>query len=146
MKKKKSIFSKIKSRYDSRVGFRKLYSEEMLSGMSKDEKLFLRSKYLRELGVFSTLLLFSLLALLGVSLLGGGGSFDGNANYSSYKSEESRLAEDMDKIYGKGNWEYGIYQTNLDAYRVKVTLSDGSIVDHYYRVDGGNVYRLRLED
>lgn len=141
MSTRKKLLDRIKANYGKRVGYRKMYSEEFLSQMSDSEKLALRSKYLRHLSFFSGLLFLSVLALLGVLLIGSP-SNDWNENYKTYKTEESRLSKEMDSIYGKGNWELGIYQTNMDAYRVKVKLSDGSVVEHYYRISGGNIYRL----
>lgn len=141
MSTRKKLLDRIKANYGKRVGYRKMYSEEVLSQMSVSEKLALRSKYLRHLSFFSGLLFLSVLALLGVLLIGSP-SNDWNENYKTYKTEESRLSKEMDSIYGKGNWELGIYQTSMDAYRVKVKLSDGSVVEHYYRISGGNIYRL----
>lgn len=141
MSTRKKLLDRIKANYGKRVGYRKMYSEEVLSQMSVSEKLALRSKYLRHLSFFSGLLFLSVLALLGVLLIGSP-SNDWNENYKTYKTEESRLSKEMDSIYGKDNWELGIYQTNMDAYRVKVKLSDGSVVEHYYRISGGNIYRL----
>ena len=141
MSTRKKLLDRIKANYGKRVGYRKMYSEEVLSQMSVSEKLALRSKYLRHLSFFSGLLFLSVLALLGVLLIGSP-SNDWNENYKTYKTEESRLSKEMDSIYGKCNWELGIYQTNMDAYRVKVKLSDGSVVEHYYRIGGGNIYRL----
>lgn len=96
------------------------------------------------MGFFSTLLLVSLLTLLGVYLLGSPKE-DFTSNLTTYKKEQDFLAVKLNKIYGVGNWQYGIYQTEIDAFRVEVKLSDGSQVEHYYRVSGGNIYRLDLE-
>lgn len=143
-----NLIDKLKNRvattYRNRVWYRKLYNEDMLSLMSDSEKRAVRSRYLGHLGFFSVLLLLSLLAL-GGALLIGSPTLDGNENFFDYRTEESRLSRELDSIYGKGNWEFGVYQTTMDAYRVEVTLSDGRVVEHYYRVEGGNIYRLELE-
>lgn len=144
MFRKLNIASKLRNIYTSRVHSRKLYDEDMVSKLSSEQKLFLRSRYLRQLLFFSLLLFLSLFALVGVSLLGSGEN-ELESNYHLYKSEESLLSNRLNSIYGKGNWEFGVYQTNLDAFRVLVTLSDGTIVEHYYRVENGNIYRLELE-
>lgn len=144
MFRKLNIFSKLKNIYTSRVHSRKLYDEDMVSKLSSKQKIYLRSRYLRQLVFFSLLLFLSLFALVGVSLLDSSGT-DLESSYQSYKSEESLLSNRLDSIYGKGNWEFGIYQTNLDAYRVLVTLSNGGTVEHYYRVENKNIYRLELK-
>lgn len=138
------FLTKIKSNYHRRVAYRKLYSSEMLAKMPDSEKLALRSKYLKHLGFFSTLLVVSLLALLGAYLLDSPKE-DFTKNITTYRKEQDFLAKKLDGIYGAGNWEYGVYQTNMDAFRVEVTLSDGSKVEHYYQVKGDNIYRLKLK-
>ena len=134
----------IKHSFRRRILSRKLYDEDMVQTLSKSERIALRSKYLRQLGFFSTLLLVSLLTLLGVYLLGSPKE-DFTSNLTTYRREQDLLATELNKIYGVGNWQYGIYQTEIDAFRVEVKLSDGSQVEHYYRVSGGNIYRLDLE-
>ena len=86
----------------------------------------------------------SLLALLGAYLLDSPKE-DFTKNITTYRKEQDFLAKKLDGIYGAGNWEYGVYQTNMDAFRVEVTLSDGSKVEHYYQVKGDNIYRLKLK-
>lgn len=140
----KKVASKVKDTYRTHVGYRKLYSEDMLATYSKEQKVALRSKYLIQLGYFSLLLLLSFLTLFGLLSISRP-SGTGNENYSIYRSEQDVLSSRLDSIYGKGNWEFGIYQTTLDAYRVVVTLSNGETVEHYYRVENGNIYRLELE-
>ena len=129
---------RMKHSFRRRILSRKLYDEDMVATLA------LRSKYLRQLGFFSTLLLVSLLTLLGVYLLGSPRE-DFTSNLTTYRKEQDFLATELNKIYGVGNWQYGIYQTEIDAFRVEVKLSDGSQVEHYYRVSGGNIYRLDLE-
>lgn len=116
----------------------------MVQTLSESERIALRKKYLKQLGLFSSLLLVSLLTLLGVYLLGNPKE-DFTSNISTYRKEQDFLAKKLNEIYGVGNWQYGIYQTEIDAFRVEVRLSDGSLVEHYYRVSGGNIYRLDLE-
>ena len=116
----------------------------MVQTLSESDRIALRRKYLKQLGLFSSLLLVSLLTLLGVYLLGSPKE-DFTSNISTYRKEQDFLAKKLNEIYGVGNWQYGIYQTEIDAFRVEVRLSDGSLVEHYYRVSGGNIYRLDLE-
>ena len=61
---------RMKHSFRRRILSRKLYDEDMVATLSESERIALRSKYLRQLGFFSTLLLVSLLTLLGVYLLG----------------------------------------------------------------------------
>ena len=135
---------RMKHSFRRRILSRKLYDEDMVATLSESERIALRSKYLRQLGFFSTLLLVSLLTLLGVYLLGSPKE-DFTSNLTTYRKEQDFLASELNKIYGVGNWQYGIYQTEIDAFRVEVKLSDGAQVEHYYRVSGGNIYRLDLE-
>lgn len=141
---KLNFASKIKNSVKRRTLSRKLYNEDMLQTLSESERIALRGKYLRQLGLFSSLLLVSLLTLLGVYLLGSPKE-DFTSNLTTYRKEQDLLAKKLNEIYGVGNWQYGIYQTEIDAFRVEVKLSDGSLVEHYYRVSGGNIYRLDLE-
>lgn len=135
---------KVKGLISSRVRGRKLYDTEMVKTLDDRQIISLRSKYLRHLSFFSVLLLFSLFGLIGVYLIGSpkGDFSDG---LRTYRREQDFLAEKLDAIYGRGNWQYGVYQTNMDAYRVEVTLSNGSRVEHFYQIRGGNVYKLDLE-
>lgn len=141
---KLNFASKIKNSIKRRTLSRKLYNEDMLQTLSESERIALRGKYLRQLGLFSSLLLVSLLTLLGVYLLGSPKE-DFTSNLTTYRKEQDLLAKKLNEIYGVGNWQYGVYQTEIDAFRVEVKLSDGSLVEHYYRVSGGNIYRLDLE-
>lgn len=141
---KLNFASKIKNSVKRRTLSRKLYNEDMLQTLSESERIALRDKYLRQLGLFSSLLLVSLLTLLGVYLLGSPKE-DFTSNLTTYRKEQDLLAKKLNEIYGVGNWQYGVYQTEIDAFRVEVKLSDGSLVEHYYRVSGGNIYRLDLE-
>lgn len=141
---KLNFVSKIKNSVKRRTLSRKLYNEDMLQTLSESERIALRGKYLRQLGLFSSLLLVSLLTLLGVYLLGSPKE-DFTSNLTTYRKEQDLLAKKLNEIYGVGNWQYGVYQTEIDAFRVEVKLSDGSLVEHYYRVSGGNIYRLDLE-
>lgn len=141
---KLNFASKIKNSIKRRTLSRKLYNEDMLQTLSESERIALRGKYLRQLGLFSSLLLVSLLTLLGVYLLGSPKE-DFTSNLTTYRKEQDLLAKKLNEIYGVGNWQYGVYQTEIDAFRVEVRLSDGSLVEHYYRVSGGNIYRLDLE-
>ena len=139
-----NLLGRIKTSFRRRILSRKLYDEEMVKNLSNSERIALRSKYLRQLGFFSSLLLVSLLTLVGVYLLGSPKE-DFTSNLTTYKKEQDFLAKKLNEIYGVGNWQYGVYQTEIDAFRVEVRLSDGSQVEHYYRVSGGNIYRLDLE-
>lgn len=139
-----NLLGKIKTSFKRRVISRKLYDEDMIKNLSNSERIALRSKYLRQLGFFSSLLIVSLLTLVGVYLLGSPKE-DFTSNLTTYKAEQDFLAKKLNEIYGVGNWQYGVYQTEIDAFRVEVRLSDGSLVEHYYRVSGGNIYRLDLE-
>lgn len=141
---KTKFLSRVKAKYNKRMAYRKLYSPEILDKLSDSEKRALMSKNLRHLGFFSSLLLISLLALLGVFLLKSPQESLTN-NIPTYRKEQKLLDKKLDEIYGAGNWEYGVYQTNMDAFRVEVTLSDGSKVEHYYQVKGDNIYRLKLK-
>lgn len=141
---KLNFASKLKNSIKRRTLSRKLYNEDMLQTLSESERIDLRGKYLRQLGLFSSLLLVSLLTLLGVYLLGSPKE-DFTSNLTTYRREQDLLAKKLNEIYGVGNWQYGVYQTEIDAFRVEVKLSDGSLVEHYYRVSGGNIYRLDLE-
>lgn len=141
---KLNFASKLKNSVKRRTLSRKLYNEDMLQTLSESERIALRGKYLRQLGLFSSLLLVSLLTLLGVYLLGSPKE-DFTSNLTTYRKEQDLLAKKLNEIYGVGNWQYGVYQTEIDAFRVEVKLSDGSLVEHYYRVSGGNIYRLDLE-
>ena len=141
---KLNFASKLKNSIKRRTLSRKLYNEDMLQTLSESERIALRGKYLRQLGLFSSLLLVSLLTLLGVYLLGSPKE-DFTSNLTTYRKEQDLLAKKLNEIYGVGNWQYGVYQTEIDAFRVEVKLSDGSLVEHYYRVSGGNIYRLDLE-
>lgn len=141
---KLNFVSKLKNSVKRRTLSRKLYNEDMLQTLSESERIALRGKYLRQLGLFSSLLLVSLLTLLGVYLLGSPKE-DFTSNLTTYRKEQDLLAKKLNEIYGVGNWQYGVYQTEIDAFRVEVKLSDGSLVEHYYRVSGGNIYRLDLE-
>lgn len=139
-----NLLGRIKTSFRRRILSRKLYDEEMVKNLSNSERIALRSKYLRQLGFFSSLLLVSLLTLVGVYLLGSPKE-DFTSNLATYRKEQDFLAKKLNEIYGVGNWQYGVYQTEIDAFRVEVRLSDGSQVEHYYRVSGGNIYRLDLE-
>ena len=139
-----NLLGRIKTSFRRRILSRKLYDEEMVKNLSNSERIALRSKYLRQLGFFSSLLLVSLLTLVGVYLLGSPKE-DFTSNLTTYRKEQDFLAKKLNEIYGVGNWQYGVYQTEIDAFRVEVRLSDGSLVEHYYRVSGGNIYRLDLE-
>lgn len=139
-----NLLGRIKTSFRRRILSRKLYDEEMVKNLSNSERIALRSKYLRQLGFFSSLLLVSLLTLVGVYLLGSPKE-DFTSNLTTYRKEQDFLAKKLNEIYGVGNWQYGVYQTEIDAFRVEVRLSDGSQVEHYYRVSGGNIYRLDLE-
>lgn len=141
---KLNFASKLKNSVKRRTLSRKLYNEDMLQTLSESERIALRGKYLRQLGLFSSLLLVSLLTLLGVYLLGSPKE-DFTSSLTTYRKEQDLLAKKLNEIYGVGNWQYGVYQTEIDAFRVEVKLSDGSLVEHYYRVSGGNIYRLDLE-
>lgn len=141
---KLNFASKLKNSIKRRTLSRKLYNEDMLQTLSESERIALRGKYLRQLGLFSSLLLVSLLTLLGVYLLGSPKE-DFTSNLTTYRKEQDLLAKKLNEIYGVGNWQYGVYQTEIDAFRVEVKLSDGSLVEQYYRVSGGNIYRLDLE-
>lgn len=141
---KLNFASKLKNSIKRRTLSRKLYNEDMLQTLSESERIALRGKYLRQLGLFSSLLLVSLLTLLGVYLLGSPKE-DFTSNLTTYRKEQDLLAKKLNEIYGVGNWQYGVYQTEIDAFRVEVKLSDGSLVEHYYRFSGGNIYRLDLE-
>jgi len=141
---KLNFASKLKNSIKRRTLSRKLYNEDMLQTLSESERIALRGKYLRQLGLFSSLLLVSLLTLLGVYLLGSPKE-DFTSNLTTYRKEQDLLTKKLNEIYGVGNWQYGVYQTEIDAFRVEVKLSDGSLVEHYYRVSGGNIYRLDLE-
>lgn len=136
--------NRIKLSFRRRILSRKLYDEDMVQTLSESERIALRRKYLKQLGLFSSLLLVSLLTLLGVYLLGSPKE-DFTSNISTYRKEQDFLAKKLNEIYGVGNWQYGVYQTEIDAFRVEVRLPDGSLVEHYYRVSGGNIYRLDLE-
>ena len=136
--------NRMKLSFRRRILSRKLYDEDMVQTLSESERIALRKKYLKQLGLFSSLLLVSLLTLLGVYLLGSPKE-DFTSNISTYRKEQDFLAKKLNEIYGVGNWQYGVYQTEIDAFRVEVKLSDGSLVEHYYRVSGGNIYRLDLE-
>lgn len=139
-----NLLGRIKTSFRRRILSRKLYDEEMVKNLSNSERIALRSKYLRQLGFFSSLLLVSLLTLVGVYLLGSPKE-DFTSNLTTYRKEQDFLAKKLNEIYGVGNWQYGVYQTEIDAFRVEVRLSDGSQVEHYYRVSGRNIYRLDLE-
>lgn len=139
-----NLLGRIKTSFRRRILSRKLYDEEMVKNLSNSERISLRSKYLHQLGFFSSLLLVSLLTLVGVYLLGSPKE-DFTSNLTTYRKEQDFLAKKLNEIYGVGNWQYGVYQTEIDAFRVEVRLSDGSQVEHYYRVSGGNIYRLDLE-
>lgn len=139
-----NLLGRIKTSFRRRILSRKLYDEEMVKNLSNSERIALRSKYLRQLGFFSSLLLVSLLTLVGVYLLGSPKE-DFTSNLTTYRKEQDFLAKKLNEIYGVGNWQYGVYQTEIDAFRVEVRLSDGSQVEHYYRVSGGNIYRLDLD-
>lgn len=138
------FLKKVKGLISSRVRSRKLYDAEMVKTLSNSQIISLRSKYIRHLSFFSVLLLFSLFGLLGVYLIGSPRS-DFSEGLRTYRKEQDFLAKKLNAIYGEGNWQYGVYQTNIDAYRVEVTLSDGSRVEHFYQIRGGNVYKLDLE-
>ena len=140
-----NVINKIKTSFRNRILSRKLYDAEMVSTLDDEQIVHLRSKYLRHLSFYSVLLIFSFFALLGVFLLGSPKQ-DFTKDLKTYQTEQDFLAKKLDSIYGKGNWQYGIYQTKIDAYRVEVKLSDGSKVNHYYQVRQGNIYRLNLEE
>ena len=139
-----NLLDRMKFSFKRRILSRKLYDEDMVQTLSESERIALRSKYLKQLGLFSSLLLVSLLTLVGVYLLGSPKE-DFTSNLTTYKKEQDFLAKKLNEIYGVGNWQYGVYQTEIDAFRVEVRLFDGSLVEHYYRVSGGNIYRLDLE-
>lgn len=140
----KKVLSRVKDSYRKHVGYRRLYNEDMLSMYSKEQKISLRSKYLTQLGYFSVLLILSFSLFVGLLYIDKPKSVD-SGNSSVYRSEQDILSSRLDSIYGRGNWEFGIYQTTLDAFRVVVTLSNGKKVEHYYKVENGNIYRLELE-
>lgn len=139
---KKRTKNKFKQVLEAKGRYKKLYSPEMLSLYSKSELRKIRKHRLKQLGFFSSLLACSVLVMLGVLFLGNP-TDTGVENIPVYVKEQKSVSEQLDTIYGKGKWEYGIYQTKLDAYRVEVALSDGSVVEHFYKVDeNGNIFRV----
>ena len=105
-------------------------------------KLWLRN--LRNLLVTGVFLVFVGIGLFWVGRLENPSYFEETSSkYEAYKKEEEILGKSLDVLYGKDNWEMGIYQTKLDAFRV-IVKKDGKSVERYYRVIGGEVYEVQF--
>jgi hypothetical protein len=105
-------------------------------------KMWLRN--LRNLLVTGVFLVFVGIGLFWIGRLEKPSYFeDTSSKYEAYKKEEEILGKSLDVLYGKDNWEMGIYQTKLDAFRV-IVKKDGKSVERYYRVIGGEVYEVQF--
>lgn len=105
-------------------------------------KMWLRN--LRNLLVTGVFLVFIGIGLFWVGRLENPSYFEETSSkYEAYKKEEEILGKSLDVLYGKDNWEMGIYQTKLDAFRV-IVKKDGKSVERYYRVIGGEVYEVQF--
>lgn len=150
MRKRKSIIESFKYRYSDRKKVRSMYDENKRGIFSNEELSRIRKGYLKDFWFFLVLLLIAVLALIGNSFIDQKIKESDNQSYlqstKTYKSEEDVLAERLNRIYGSDRWTFGIYQTELDAYRVEIKLSDGSVTEKYYQVSGQNIYELTIED
>lgn len=120
------------------------FSREDLELLDKSSlrKMWLRN--LRNLLVTGVFLVFIGIGLFWIGRLEKPSYFEETSSkYESYKKEEEILGKSLDVLYGKGNWEMGIYQTKLDAFRV-IIKKDGESVERYYRVIGGEVYEVQF--
>ena len=105
-------------------------------------KMWLRN--LRNLLVTGVFLVFIGIGLFWIGRLEKPSYFEETSSkYEAYKKEEEILGKSLDVLYGKDNWEMGIYQTKLDAFRV-IVKKDGKSVERYYRVIGGEVYEVQF--
>ena len=68
---------------------------------------------------------------------------DASSKYEAYRKEEEILGKSLDTLYGRGNWEMGIYQTKLDAFRV-IVKTGSKEYERYFRVIGGEVYEVQF--
>lgn len=150
MKNKQSIIKSFQKRYEERRLVREMYSEDKRGMFLNEDLKRIRKSYIKDLGFFLSLFLITLLAFIGVLFLNNKIDESNNQDYlvseQRYKSDEDILKERLNRIYGEDRWDFGIYQTEIDAYRVKVKLSDNSTVERYYQVKGNNIYELFLED
>lgn len=123
---------------------RNRYSEENLEGISNDEIRLIRRGINRRLFSMMCLLLVLLVLYFGVFFISKQVQPVSDTNQEvSYRSEEDKLASYLNKNFGEGNWYLDIYQTEIDAYRVRITLSDGTKVTHYYQVSNSGIYEVK---
>lgn len=123
---------------------RNRYSEENLEGISNDEIRLIRRGINRRLFSMMCLLLVLFVLYFGVFLISKQVQPVSDTNQEvSYRSEEDKLASYLNKNFGEGNWYLDIYQTEIDAYRVRITLSDGTKVTHYYQVSNSGIYEVK---
>lgn len=163
-------FNKVKDSWEFNARSRHLYDLERIKDWDEARIRSVRGNYLKQLSFFIFLFVVGIFILLfssslestgyrGLSLGGGeatptsgyvtgnGTSNDSNSLGSQYRTEEEKLTERLNSIYGTERWEFGLYQTEIDAYRVLVTLSDGTVVEHFYQVspDGSDIVEVKFD-
>lgn len=123
---------------------RNRYSEENLEGLSNEEIYAIRKGINRRMFSMISLLLVLFILLVGVFFISKQVEPVSSTNQGvAYRSEEDKLASYLNKNFGEGTWYLDIYQTEIDAYRVRITLSDGTKVTHYYQVSNSGIYEVK---